>query len=61
MSQLDLSRKVCHVCGQQLRKNFVNEQEWCVNPACQVYAIKFSIPYQTESLLDKPEKRVEYI
>lgn len=58
MNCLDLSRKVCHVCERLLQKDFVTEKEWCVNPMCQVYDLKFNIPYQTESLLDKPDKRV---
>ena len=62
---LDLSRKVCHVCEQTLQKNFVDEQEWCVNPECQVYDIKFNIPYQyTAPMPSKPDNRdnrVEYI
>jgi len=51
MNYLDLSRKVCHVCEQTLQKDFVTEKEWCVNPECQVYDLKFNIPYHyTESM-----------
>lgn len=46
MTELDLSRKVCHVCGGILTKNSFNEKEWCVNPLCQIYEIKFNIPYK---------------
>lgn len=43
--ELDLSRKVCHVCGSRLEKDFNRELEWCNNRQCMLYGFKFSIPY----------------
>ena len=43
--KLDLSRKVCHVCGSRLEKNFDHELEMCSNRQCLLYGFKFSIPY----------------
>ena len=45
--KLDLSRKVCPVCGDQLEKDFNREQEWCRNAKCDMHDIRFNIPYQT--------------
>lgn len=43
--KLDLSRKVCHVCGTRLQKKHKQELEWCDNRHCVLYGFKFSIPY----------------
>ena len=43
--KLDLSRKVCHVCGSRLDKDFNRELEMCSNRQCVLYGFKFSIPY----------------
>jgi len=43
--KLDLSRKVCHVCGAKLNRDYNHELEWCSNNQCMLYSVKFSIPY----------------
>lgn len=50
---LDLSRKVCHVCGHPLAKDFDAGKEWCINEGCQVYLLKFNIPYDTMAGIQK--------
>jgi len=45
---IDLGKPNCHVCGRRLVRNMTTEQEFCVNPSCQVRGIKFNIPYKTE-------------
>ena len=45
--KLDLSRRVCHVCGSRLEKDLSRELEWCANTRCLLYRFKFSIPYIT--------------
>ena len=45
--KLDLSRKVCHLCGGQLERDFNCEQEWCQNASCVAHNIRFNVPYQT--------------
>ena len=42
---LDLSRIVCHVCGQQLLKNIEDRTERCTYHACLIRNIDFTIPF----------------
>ena len=55
---LDLSRKVCHVCGCRLEKDYNREQEWCNNTHCLLVAFKFNIPYKTVEKLALTAKAV---
>ena len=43
--ELDLTRKVCHVCGWSLKKALEYEQEWCMNDRCVLFEFRFNIPY----------------
>lgn len=43
--KLDLSRKVCHVCGYVLKRDIEAEKEWCVHTGCVFHEFKFNIPY----------------
>lgn len=45
--ELDLSIPNCHICGDLYERNFAKEIEWCINPKCQVFGVKFHIPYIT--------------
>jgi len=54
--KLDLSRKVCHVCGARLNRDYNHELEWCSNSRCVLYSIRFSIPYFTRPKLLATEK-----
>lgn len=49
MNRFDLEKKNCHVCGKLLERNFGIETEWCNNAKCQVYKVKFSIPYKVKT------------
>lgn len=42
---LDLSREVCHACGNKLVKDLVAEEEHCVHCGCLICNVDFSIPY----------------
>lgn len=41
--ELNLSVTVCHVCGSKLHRDMIGK-EWCANPKCQVYDVRFTIP-----------------
>ena len=56
--KLDLSRKVCHVCGGLLEKDYNHELEWCNNTHCLLVTFKFNIPYKTIEKLVATAKAV---
>lgn len=43
---LDLTREVCHACGDPLAKNLRTGKEWCINKGCLIRNIQFTIPYK---------------
>ena len=58
MTKFNLEKKNCHVCGSMLKRNYINETEWCDNANCQIYNVKFSIPYKTKTKAEATVKEV---
>ena len=49
MSKLNLEKENCYICGSKLERNLITEKEYCDNVNCQVYDVRFSIPYKGKS------------
>jgi len=61
LDKFDLSKENCHVCGNKLLRNFKDEKEYCGNGFCQVYGIKFTIPYKLKAKSEATLKRIHWI
>lgn len=53
-TELDLSKKKCHACGQPVWMDIANQTMRCVHYACKIKNVDFSIPVK---FVDKKENK----